>query len=166
MLDSSYRILRHLLIAYRDEEVEPDNALRWISQFVGDTHGGLYPLEPPDEKPVLLEESDMKKPETVRRPRNPSHHVNGPSWGRNSLTPCFLCQDDPPRLYDPEVFQICKSCRKKLHEISRSFGMGSSIRLDEDDDGTGLKLTLANEVEDTAQALVYGMSRCPVTGGK
>jgi hypothetical protein len=165
--------LRSLLAHYGQEEVEADNALRWISQCLGDATPGGYPLDPPDETPVLIEES-MKLLSPAPRALSEAH-VNGSNWYPTSDGPrplqgsltglagrvCYLCSPTiRPKYapYEPEKHHICVFCRHKLHAISHSFGLGSVVRLDEGGDETGLKLTLVNQVFDTAKAILHGMS--------
>ena len=166
--------LRSLLAHYGSEEVEADNALRWISQCLGDATPGGYPLDPPNETPVLLEEP-MKPLSPSPAYNQPESHINGPDWYPTSDGPrqlqgshkglaervCYLCSPTiRPKYapYDPVKHHICVFCRHKLHAISHSFGLGSVVRIDEEGDDTGLKLTLVNQVFDTAKAILHSLS--------
>ena len=165
--------LRSLLAHYGQEEVEADNALRWISQCLGDATPGGYPLDPPNETPVLIEEP-MKRLSPAPTRTAPEAHVNGPDWFPTSDGPrtlqdsteraervCYLCSPTiRPKYapYEPAKHRICTFCRHKLHAISHSFGLGSVVRIDQGGDNTGLKLTLVNQVFDTAKAILHGMS--------
>ena len=157
LISTTVSTLRRLLVQYDEEAVDADNALRWISQVVGDASNGSYPLPPPDETPVLLDASYMKKPTLIRKPRYASQkHVNARSFSHDKPL-CYLCESSSD-FYDPARYRVCGDCRSKLHSISRAFGLGSEIRLDEEEDGTGLRLMLSNKVEDTAQAIIHGMA--------